>query len=245
MDMDGMIYTTLDPVYAFINTVYPAIKETGNVASEEIETETATKDSRKEFCNCRNRDSGSCKCGRPRDPAEIENDLVVLEPIPKVNKIEPADVLDIQTPFDPEIQGTSISSKVDHEQKVDREPLITFEPVSIRPNPNVPLGTGEFPFYREVEVPPPGQIAVEFLPFLPKPLTKRPAPPIFRWAAIIRHNPSDPPLKTAAQRRQIFQAAIKKVPYSRATRGREYQDRGIYEWKTCLGYVFIFKIIVT
>ena len=222
MDLNGMIHADLDPVYEFINSVRPVAVQIQ--ASEEMEPETVT----------------APPSGQSQNTAD-QGDDVVPEPTPKINKIDQSDVLDIRTPFDPEIQEpTGI------DQRVEREPLICFEkPIcyeteSIRPNPNVPLGTGEFPFHRELDVPPKGQIAVEFLPFLPAPKNKAAVPPIFRWAAIIRHHPSDPPLKSAAQRRQIFQAAIKKVPYSRAVRGREYADRGAYEWKTCLGYVYLF-----
>ena len=219
MDRDGMISSNLDPVYDFINSVQPIIIPTA--PSEEMEPETATVPS-----------SGQT---RPADSTQNEADGV-REPSPKINKIESQDVLDIRTPFDPEIQES-----VSNEQRVEREPLVCFQkPIcydteSIRPNANVPLGAGEFPFYRD-NVPPRGQVAVEFLPYLPAPKGRIAVPPIFRWAAIIRHNPDDPPLKTAAQRRQAFQAAIKKVPYSRSVRGREYADRGVYEWKTCLGY---------
>ena len=214
-----MIHDDLGPVYDYINNVRPVVQAT----AEEMETETA----------------------KSQDNSEgADAESVVNEPTPKIHRIEPPDVLDIQTPFDPELNETvAVAPRVEREPLVCRKPVsekpICYEPVSIKPNPDVPLGAGEFPFQRTIVQPPAGHVAVEFMPFLPPSPTKLAVPPIFRWAALIRQNPNDPPLKSAAQRRQIFQAAIKKVPYSRAVRGREYADRGVYEWKTCLGYVKI------
>ena len=77
--------------------------------------------------------------------------------------------------------------------------------------------------------------ALELLPFLPESPPGRYIPPILRWAAIYHRKPSDPPLRTPAQRRQQFQQNLVPVPYTKQTRGREYQARGIYEWGLCLG----------
>lgn len=227
MDQDGTISGNLDAVYNFINTVRPEIRPEC-AASVEMETETAKPASG--YCKCRNRDvPGSCKCGLPRDPKETENDLV-SEPSPKIHKLDQKDVLDIQTPFDPELQ--SMDPPATNVPKP-----ITYEPISITARPDAPLGAGqEIEFQREIVVPR-GQVAVEFLPWLPKEHPKVAVPPIFRWAAIIHRHPDDPPLKSPGQRRQIFQQAIKKVPYSRSVRGRDYVDRGIYEWSIALGYV--------
>ena len=228
MDEDGTIYDNLDPVFEFINRVRPEIRP----VSEEMETETAK--SVADYCNCRNRDIiGSCSCGLPRDPKETEFDIVT-EPSPKIHKIDHSDVLDIRTPFDPEIQQHQDQPASGEQQKP-----ITYEPVSITARPDAPLGAGrEIEFTRHIAVPR-GQVAVEFLPWLPKNPPKIAVPPIFRWAALIHRHPDDPPLKSSAQRRQIFQQAIKKVPYSRSVRGRDYADRGNYEWSIALGYVIL------
>ena len=230
MDQDGTISGNLDAVYDFINSVRPEIRPECASATVEMETETAIPASG--YCNCRNRDiRGSCKCDLPRDPKETEFD-VVSEPSPKVHKVDQNDVLDIQTPFDPEIQSSGPTASGDQSKP------ITYEPISITSRPDAPLGAGqEIEFHRTVAVPR-GQVAVEFLPWLPKDHPKIAVPPIFRWAAIIHRHPDDPPLRSPGQRRQIFQQAIKKVPYSRSVRGRDYVDRGIYEWSIALGYVF-------
>ena len=229
MDEDGTISGNLDAVYNFINSVRPEIRPECVAPSVDMETETATTASG--YCACRNRDlAGSCNCGLPRDPKETEFDIV-SEPSPKVHKGNQNDVLDIQTPFDPEIQSTEPGASCDQFKPV------TYEPISMSARPDAPLGAGqEIEFHRSIAVPR-GQVAVEFLPWLPRDHPKVAVPPIFRWAAIIHHHPDDPPLKSPAQRRQIFQQAIKKVPYSRSVRGRDYMDRGVFEWSIALGYV--------
>lgn len=206
MDQDGTISGNLDAIYRFINTVRPEIRpECFN--SQEMETESAT----------------------PSSGAQKGSEDAVSEPSPKIHKIEHNDILDVQTPFDPEFQSA------DQPATNDQTKPITYEPISITARPDVPLGAGqEIGFHRTVAVPR-GQVAVEFLPWLPKDHPKIAVPPIFRWAAIIHRHPDDPPLKTPAQRRQIFQQAIKKVPYSPRVRGKDYIDRGIYEWSIALG----------
>ena len=230
MDLTGQLHDNLDVVFQFLNSHRPAITPEF-IRLREMETETATNTSGvdSQYCKCRNRDiPGSCTCGRPRDPLETENDISPSEPSPKIHRLTPFDdTLDVQTPFDPEFQESKIA------QDIHMKPL-SYESVSVQPRPDEPLGAGECNFDRPEPVPR-GQVAVEFLPWLPIDSGKKPVPPIFRWAVIMRRNAADPPLKNAAQRRLVFQAAIKKVPYSRATRGREYQERGTYEWQLCLG----------
>ena len=163
MDLTGQLHDNLDIVFQFLNSHRPAITPEF-VRLREMETETATKSSGMDsvqYCKCRNRDiPGSCTCGRPRDPSETENDIISSEPSPKIHRLTPSDdVLDVQTPFDPEFQESKII------QDIQMKPL-TYESVSIQPKPDEPLGAGECNFDRPEPVPR-GQVAVEFLPWLP------------------------------------------------------------------------------
>ena len=245
MDMNGNLSTGLDAVYSYLNTHELAFEETEE--TEEMETETATR-----YCKCRNRDiPGACTCGKSRDPKEIEFDIV-QEPRPKINKISP-DVLDIDTPHDPEFAANqrvivrpgrnnvvipyadseASDDDGDDDDDDDDDNFPKFNPAAVRGplcgpvNGNNPADFGL------------GQIAeprvVSFLPFLPPSPPRRHVPPIFRWAAIVNRREGDAPLLTPSQRRQQFQSQLTPVPYSRSVRGREYQARGNYEWSLVLG----------